>query len=191
MSVAGLVLAAGAGSRYGVAKILAVGDDGVPWVQRAVIALRHAGCDPILVTVGAEGGAALSLLDESTGMGDVTAVLVDRWDDGISASISAGLAAAVELPAVEAVVIVPVDVPSLSTPMVRRVLGETGGVASALRQATFAGRPGHPVLVGREHWAQLRASLHGDLGARPYLIAHCVQEVDCSDLGSGEDVDRR
>lgn len=58
-----------------------------------------------------------------------------------------------------------------------------------LRQATFGDRPGHPVLVGRAHWAPLIAALSGDQGAGPYLRAHCAKRVDCLDLWDGRDVD--
>jgi CTP:molybdopterin cytidylyltransferase MocA len=60
---------------------------------------------------------------------------------------------------------------------------------ATLRQARFAGRPGHPVVIGRAHWAALRAGLRGDSGAREYLAANGVQPVDCDDLGTGVDVD--
>jgi CTP:molybdopterin cytidylyltransferase MocA len=84
-------------------------------------------------------------------------------------------------------VLVPVDVPDLNPATVRR-LADTATTAT-LRQARFAGRPGHPVVIGREHWSALRAGLSGDTGARPYLLAHDVHPVDCDDLGTGLDVD--
>jgi molybdenum cofactor cytidylyltransferase len=191
VSVAGLVLAAGAGSRFGQPKVLFVGDDGVPWVQRAAESLQEAGCKPIVVTVGAGHADAEALL---ASVPDITVGFVERWADGISASIVAGLAA-IETgsPDTDAVVIVPVDVPSLTARMVLRVLGavDLGNFRSVLAHAGFRGTPGHPVLIGRDHWAPLRASLSGDIGARPYLIAHGAPQIDCTDLGTGADVDTR
>jgi molybdenum cofactor cytidylyltransferase len=45
------------------------------------------------------------------------------------------------------------------------------------------------VVIGRAHWAALASSVTGDVGARPYLVQHGVRLVDCSDLGTGVDVD--
>jgi CTP:molybdopterin cytidylyltransferase MocA len=59
-----------------------------------------------------------------------------------------------------------------------------------LRQAVFGGRPGHPVLIGREHWTAVADALAGDRGARGYLVAHGVDEVECGDLFDGHDIDR-
>ena len=59
----------------------------------------------------------------------------------------------------------------------------------ALRQATYDGRPGHPVLVGAHHWAPLAGATSGDRGARPYLVSHGVTEVECGDLHHGRDED--
>ena len=69
-----------------------------------------------------------------------------------------------------------------------RLIGGTV-TPDTLRQAHFGGRPGHPVVIGRAHWAPLRATLAGDTGARPYLLAHHVLAVPCDDLGTGVDID--
>ena len=58
-----------------------------------------------------------------------------------------------------------------------------------LRQAVYDGRPGHPVLIGADHWAPLSDTLTGDRGARGYLVAHGVVEVECGDLHDGLDED--
>jgi hypothetical protein len=51
------------------------------------------------------------------------------------------------------------------------------------------------VVIGRNHWSPLTAHLAAqqdpDAGARDYLAAHGVLELECSDLGSGDDVDAR
>jgi nicotine blue oxidoreductase len=62
--------------------------------------------------------------------------------------------------------------------------------SSALARASYDGRPGHPVLLGREHWGPVREQAHGDEGARGYLRHHQVELVECGDIGSGDDVDR-
>ena len=60
-----------------------------------------------------------------------------------------------------------------------------------LARAAYDGVPGHPVLLGRDHWAGVVASATGDRGARDYLAAHDVDLVECGDLATGVDVDQR
>ncbi len=59
----------------------------------------------------------------------------------------------------------------------------------ALAVATYDGVRGHPVLLGREHWAGVAESAAGDEGARRYLAAHAVTEVDCTGLADPTDLD--
>ena len=59
----------------------------------------------------------------------------------------------------------------------------------ALVRATYDGRPGHPVLLGRDHWHGVLETATGDRGARDYLATNMVLLVECGDLASGVDVD--
>lgn len=191
---AGLVLAAGAGSRYGGPKALARDADGTLWLARAVRALALGGCTPVVVVLGAGAQSAQKLLAPSD---EVLIVRADDWAVGLSASLRAGLGAVSTLePAPTAAVVVPVDVPDLTAELVARLLapGDENGDPlddGTLRRAVFGGRPGHPVVLGRRHWTPLVAQLTGDSGARAYLAARDVVEIECADLGTGLDVDRR
>jgi CTP:molybdopterin cytidylyltransferase MocA len=183
-ALAGLVLAAGAGTRYGMPKALARDAAGVPWVVRAVTTLRAAGCGPVVVALGAAADEAEALVPPGA--------LVERvpgWAEGLSTTLLGGLARLGDGDAEQALV-VPVDVPDLPVAAAVRV-ARAGADArdDALVQAVYAGVPGHPVLLGRAHWRELAAGLAGDRGARPYLRAHGALEVDCADLWSGADVD--
>ncbi|WP_316296356.1 NTP transferase domain-containing protein, partial [Clavibacter michiganensis] len=60
--IAGVVLAAGAGTRYGGPKALATHPDGTPWLATAIRALADAGCSPVLVVLGARADEAEALL---------------------------------------------------------------------------------------------------------------------------------
>ena len=60
----------------------------------------------------------------------------------------------------------------------------------SLARASYDGSPGHPVLLGRDHWAGVAGTATGDRGARDYLAAHPVLDVECADLATGRDVDR-
>lgn len=184
--VIGLVLAAGAGSRFGGPKALAREDDGTPWVELAVRMLRDAGCAAVLVTLGAGADEAVSLVPHGA-----TAVVVDDWRDGLGASLRAGLGAASALPG-DALVVTPVDTPAAVADAATRVVAAVAGpLSSALARAVYRGDPGHPVLIGRKHWEPLAATVVGDRGAGPYLRAHGALAVECGDLWSGADVDRR
>lgn len=182
--VHGIVLAAGAGRRYGQPKALVRDAGGRAWVALAAEMLTSAGCQEVTVVLGAEADRALDLVPPG-----VHSVVATDWESGMSASLRAGLAAAAATPAVAALVTL-VDLPDLSVDAALRVLA--GGVApDVLRQATFDGRPGHPVLLGRDHWSALGERLSGDRGARAYLVEHGVVEVECGDLGGGDDVDQQ
>ncbi len=74
--------------------------------------------------------------------------------------------------------------------VVRRLLDRVVG-PTTLARAYYDGRPGHPVVIGREHVAGVIASAVGDRGARDYFAAHPHQSVECGDLATGLDVDVR
>ena len=177
MSVRGLLLAAGGGLRMGMPKALV--DD---WLVRGVRTLRDGGCDGVTVVLGAEAAVATELL---AGL-EAETVVADDWADGMGASLRAGLSG---LDA-DAVLVSLVDLPDLDAEVVRRVLA-AGADAATLRRATYDGRPGHPVLIGRDHWAGVSETAVGDRGARDYLAARDVETVECGDLATGVDVDSR
>lgn len=182
-AVSGLVLAAGAGRRFGGPKALARTPGGTPWLALAVRALREGGCHDVTVALGAAADEAAVLVPDG-----VAIVRVADWASGMAASLRAGLGALAGGPAVAAAVI-PVDTPELPPAAVARVLRHAD--RDVLAQAAYADEPGHPVLLGRSHWAAVSASVRGDVGARPYLIAQGATFVECADLWSGADHDVR
>jgi CTP:molybdopterin cytidylyltransferase MocA len=75
--------------------------------------------------------------------------------------------------------------------VIRRIIAAGAPAGSAaLARATYDAVPGHPVLLGRDHWAGVIATATGDQGARAYLRTHDVLAVECGDLATGRDVDR-
>jgi CTP:molybdopterin cytidylyltransferase MocA len=169
---AGLVLAAGAGRRFGRPKA-EVRIDGERLVDRAVRLLRDGGCTRVIVVSGA-------VMLKVNG---ATVVHNPRWETGMGSSLIAGLHAVHEI----AAVVVPVDMPWLGTESVRRVLAS----GARLAMATYGGRPGHPVLLGAEYFPAVAAEAVGDIGARKFLAANpeLVQHVPCDGTGSPDDVD--
>ena len=185
-SLCGLVLAGGAGTRFGGPKALAVSADGTPWLAHAVQVLTDAGCRRVVVALGAVAAEAGALVPPHAEV-----VVVADWADGLSATLRQGLRTAA-VNGTDAVVVVPVDTPGMPVAVVRRVIeAVTEHWAEALAQAVYRGEPGHPVLIGTAHIAPLAASLSGDRGARAYLAAHGAREIECGDLWSGADVDTR
>jgi molybdenum cofactor cytidylyltransferase/nicotine blue oxidoreductase len=167
----------------GQPKALVRDADGASWLQHAVEVLGDGGCDGVTVVLGAGADEAVRLLD---GLG-VDVVVAHEWEEGMSASLRSGLESLQGSDAGAALVSL-VDLPDLTAAVVRRVLSEREG-DEALARASYHGRPGHPVLLGRAHWPGVVQSAHGDAGARDYLADQDTALVECGDLASGVDVD--
>jgi nicotine blue oxidoreductase len=181
----GLVLAAGAGRRFGGPKALVADPASGTWLGRAVAALRDGGVSDIYVVVGASAQEVRAAAPEGCHVVEAT-----DWPQGMGASLRTGLAAvgAPDLdPAPDAVLVMLVDTPGVGAAVVRRMAGHAG--PDALARAAYDGEPGHPVLIGRTHWAAVAGSAHGDLGARDYLRTHPATLIECADVGSGGDID--
>lgn len=180
----GLLLAAGAGRRMGGPKAL-VHDESGSWLARGVSNLRDGGCSQVTIVLGAEADRVRPL---TAGL-DVSIVVAGDWAEGMGASLRAGLRS-LSGSTVDGVVVSLVDLPDLVPEVVARVIAAGTGPA-ALARASYDGRPGHPVLLGREHWAGVVETAVGDQGARAYLADRDVTLVECGDLASGRDVDVR
>jgi nicotine blue oxidoreductase len=180
---AGLVLAAGAGRRMGRPKAL-VWYEGEQLADRAVRLLREGGCDPVVLVLG----AAHEQVQVPVGC---QVVLAHDWASGQAASLRAGLHALAAGEATAAVVVL-VDQPLLGPEAVRRVAAAWREGATAA-QATYGGRPGHPVLLGRSVWPAVAEAAEGDVGARAWLRAHAesVRHVPCDGTGTPDDLDTR
>ena len=180
MIVLGLLLAAGQGVRMGRPKALVRGANGTPWLISSSQALIEAGCDRVVVVLGAEADAAAALLDGHDH------VVADDWRDGMSASLRAGLRV-VQQGDAAAVLIHLVDLPDVGAEVIARILRHAA--PDALVRAVYDGRPGHPVLIGKDHWDGLLGDLQGDDGAKRYLSRHGTTLVECADLATGHDID--
>ncbi len=175
--VAGVLLAAGQGTRLGTPKAL-VELGGRRLVDRAARLLRDAGTAPVLVVTGA---APVSVPG-------AVGVPNPDWRTGMGSSLAAGLRA---LPGdCAAAVVALVDQPLIGPDVVRRLLAAHLAGAE-LAVAGYHGRARNPVLLARGHWAGVLAAADGDTGARPYLRAHpgLVTLVECADIGRPDDVD--
>lgn len=147
--------------------------------------MKDAGCEPVLVVTGAAGLAVRELIPA----GAIPVHAAD-WAGGMSVSLGVGLRHLAELPdPPDAAVVGLVDMPDVSAEVVARLL-RTAENPSTLARAAYDGRPGHPVLLGRDHWAGILAAASGDVGARNYLRGRDdVILVESGDLASGADID--
>ncbi|MGY1748644.1 nucleotidyltransferase family protein [Modestobacter sp. SYSU DS0511] len=186
--VAGLVLAAGGGRRYGMPKAL-VEYRGSLLVERAV-RTATAVCDPVLVVLGA---AAVEVWQRADLSG--ATVLANRdWETGMASSLRTGLDGLRGWPmgglggeGIDAVLVQLVDMPGMTPEALARVAAHAA--PDALAVATYDGVRSHPVLLGREHWAGVAETATGDEGARGYLAGRDVVEVDCTGLADPTDLD--
>ena len=176
--IGGLVLAAGAATRFGAQKQLAE-LDGIPLLEHSLRAMTAAPVGRVVVVLGSSGDEIAVAVD----LHGADPILCRRWEEGQSASLACGLA---ELADCEAVVVTLGDQPRVSPDAIRRVIAARSGAAAV--RATYGGNPGHPVLLERELFGPLR-NVSGDKGARNLLLSVPVLDVACDDLGGGEDVD--
>jgi molybdenum cofactor cytidylyltransferase len=179
----GVVLAAGAGRRFGGAKQLAT-LDGRPLLQHAVDAARASpALDRVVVVLGAGADEVLA----AVAFGRASVVMCDGWDEGMAASLRCGVAAAADA---DWIVVTLGDEPALPAGAIDAVVSAARSAAPAVGavRARWHGRPGHPVAL-RADLAGRVDGLRGDVGARGLLEQVAVLEVECGALGTPVDVD--
>ncbi|MET7464373.1 nucleotidyltransferase family protein [Nonomuraea sp. NPDC005501] len=172
--VAGLLLAAGEGSRLGTPKAL-VEHEGERLVDRGVRLLEEGGCHPVVVVLGAA----------TVQVRGAVVVRNPGWRSGMGSSLRVGLAALPE--EAGAVVVALVDQPFIRPEAVRALVAS----GARLAVATYGGRRRNPVLLSRRDFAEVARLAAGDTGARPFLKAHpeLVTGVPCDGLGDPADID--
>jgi CTP:molybdopterin cytidylyltransferase MocA len=173
--IAGLVLAAGAGRRFGDAPKQLAELRGRPLLQHAVDA---AVAVPQLERVVVVLGARADEVRRAIAFGRAEPVLCPDWDQGQAASLRCGLRA---LQDAERVVVTLGDQPWVSSQAIMRLAQEPSGT-----RAAYDGVPGHPVVLGGE-LAAAAMDLSGDEGARGLLRG--ARTVECGDVADARDVD--
>lgn len=179
--IAGVLLAAGAGSRFGGDKLLARLPDGTPLGVRAARTL-HAGVDRSLAVVR-PSDEALTRLFEAEG---VAVALFPGADDGMGASLAFGVSAS---PEADGWVVALADMPFVRRETIEEVAGRLRAGAWIVAPV-HAGRRGHPVGFSRALFPDL-IRLGGDYGARALLDreASRVELFESEDPGIFLDVD--
>ncbi|MEU0331833.1 nucleotidyltransferase family protein [Streptomyces sp. NPDC006193] len=182
---AGLLLAAGGGTRLGGRPKALLTHRGRPLVEHAAGVLRAAGCGRVHVVLGARA-------DEVGRRAELSGCVVvgnPDWAEGMGSSLRAGLASLAGTGARAALVTL-VDQPGVGPAAVARVLAAYEDEES-LVSAAYDGVRGHPVLFGAAHWAGVARTATGDRGARAYLAAHeaGIRLVECADVADPYDID--
>jgi molybdenum cofactor cytidylyltransferase len=189
--VAGVLLAAGASSRFGSPKLLAdVG--GEPLLRKVTRTFCDAGFDEVLVVVGCGGDALRESVTAESGAPRVRLVDNPRWNAGMFTSVKTGLAAVVAGGRSTHVAVSPADLPFLCEESLRRMKD----AAALLDERTLAvpahaGRRGHPLVFSAAlvprilSWPDDRRL--SDLFSEPDLRIHHVEGFDDGIL---RDVDR-
>jgi nicotine blue oxidoreductase len=177
VGVAGVLLAAGGGTRLGTPKAL-VELGGTRLVDRGSGLLRDGGAEPVIVVLGAARVAVPGVL----------AVHNPDWATGMGSSLAVGLRAVPDDCA--AAVIALADQPLIGPGAVQRLIAAYQAGAQVVA-AAYHGKPRNPVLLARQHWPGVLEAAVGDAGARPFLRAHpeLVTLVECADVGSPDDLD--
>lgn len=184
--MAALVLAAGLSRRAGAVNKLLVDIDGRPMVRVVAETALAAGFRPVLAVTGHEAAAVAAVL------AGIDVGLVDNPDfgEGMAASIRHGIGA---LPDdVGGVLVCLGDMPWVrESTLVALRQGFSSAMGPAIRRPVCHGRPGNPVLFGRDFLAEL-ARLTGDRGGKAVIEAHPDQVFDVAvdDPGIFHDLDR-
>lgn len=174
----GLLLGAGAASRFGAPKQIAA-FRGAPLISWPLAALHAGGLERVLVVLGCHHEQVAAAIPGAE------TILAADWAEGLSASLRAGVAAAEALGAARVVVAL-ADQPLLHPHAVARVLAQSRA-GTAIVRADYGDAAGHPTALARATFAAV-AQLRGDAGARR-LTGFALRDVPCAGLGSAADID--
>jgi CTP:molybdopterin cytidylyltransferase MocA len=152
-------------------------------VGHAVAAARASGLRPLVVVVGCQAADVAA----AAAVGIEVIIENPDWAEGMSTSLRAGLASVLADRSVTAMAVALADQPRIGAEAYRR-LAAAHRQGAELAVATYGGKRGHPVLIGRTHFTEAMR-MTGDQGARTLLAAHPVVEVPCDGTGEATDVD--
>ncbi len=176
--IAGLILAAGAGTRFGERSKLLADLEGRPLLEHAVAAqCAVAELERVVVVLGARAEEILERVDFMR----AETVICARWNEGQAYSLRCGIERLSAAGHVDRVIVTLGDQPRVGPELIARFVAEAPGT-----RAVYGGVPGHPVVLGP---VQMRAitRLGGDQGARELLQGG--NTIECGDSSAVRDVD--
>jgi molybdenum cofactor cytidylyltransferase len=169
--ISGIVLAAGAGSRFGGTKQIEI-VDGRPLAQHAIDAAAAAGLGEILIVTGHDAEAVEAALTLPHG---ARFVRNPNYRDGQASSLAAAFHEVAEDS--EAAVVLMADQPGVSPEVITALVTGFRATRRQIVRAAYRNGPG-PSLLSREIYAEA-GHLHGDVGARVLMASHpeWVEEI--------------
>ena len=185
MRAAGLILAAGAGSRFGGGKLLAR-IDGAPILAHVVKAAMAAGLEPLIVVVSPD----LEPHAASLGVGPGEIVVNAEPGRGQSSSLQLGLAAAAAAdPPVDAAVILLGDQPLVRPETIRILMARLGASTRRIVMPSYARGGGSNPVVLRRSAFEIAGQTSGDRGLGAILDANAGLAERVAVAGLSPDVD--
>jgi CTP:molybdopterin cytidylyltransferase MocA len=184
--VCGVLLAGGAGRRFGPAGKQLAALQGRPLLQWAVDAACASALDDVVVVLGARADAIRGAI----AFGRARVVVAADWDEGMAASLRAGVRAAADGGSEWAVVLLG-DAPRTRPAAIDAVVAAAGAAGEGVDaiRPRVAGRPAHPVALRRTLFPAV-AALRGDVGARAILTDPArILDLDATAFGDPGDVD--
>ncbi|MGH2887367.1 MAG: nucleotidyltransferase family protein [Solirubrobacteraceae bacterium] len=176
--ICGLILAAGAGTRFGHEPKQLAELEGRPLLDHAIAAqCAVTELERIAVVLGAYTEQILARVDFMR----AEPVICERWEDGQALSLRRGIEHLTADAHVTKVIVTLGDQPRMTAELIARFVDEPPAT-----RAVYDGRPGHPVVLGPVQM-RLIGNLHGDRGARGLLQGG--KTIECGHLRSARDVD--
>ena len=186
MSVAAVILAAGPSSRLGQPKQL-IGFAGESLLERALRLAREASASPVLVVLGANFAPICATIP----FNEAIPVFNEKWQQGMSTSIHAGLSEAdVRAPGATGALVMTCDQPRFSASHLHSLLLAFSAAQTepTIVASNYAGIYGIPAVFPRSVYPKLYA-LHGDKGARALLTKPPCRIVAVACSGCEIDID--
>ena len=187
---AAVILAAGAGSRFGGGKVRAA-LEGRPLLAHVLAAVREAGIGRVVVVLGRDAGAVLDAVrDVDPGVLERVLVTVNPTPErGLATSLRLGFGAATAVAPPAGVLVLLGDQPRVRADVLRVLCGAVASAHAIAVVPRYAGDAApNPVLLLPAGWP-LVAGLTGDRGLGPLLAADPARVVRVAVPGANPDVD--
>jgi molybdenum cofactor cytidylyltransferase len=162
-----IILAAGSSSRLGTPKQTIL-YEGKTLLQRAAEAAQGAGCDPVIIVLGAHENAILAHFSYKS------AIIVHNynWHEGMGTSIAVGMDALLQVDnTVDTVIIMVCDQPFADAALLRELIEHQKQTGKGIAASAYADTMGVPALFDKKYFNTLM-ELGGDEGAKKIMLLH-------------------
>ena len=186
LKIAAIVLAAGQSRRMGPVNKLLMEIEGVPMVERVLLAIQAAGVEKTIVVTGFESDR----IEERLSGYDVEFVWNENFEAGMGSSLAVGAAALAEN-RFDGILVCLGDLPYLKNDSIGKVIDAfKKAKGEKIVAPCFEGKRGHPVIFP-SHYKKPLEGLQGDAGARALIQqeAQNLLELDLSEEGTIRDMD--